>query len=1372
MATNTLDKYKKFQLYKRLTESNLLDSITADNFTKYGMTKDEVILDVENNYSGLLENPIDGYADEGPIADTNKPATNFTWDTKNIPVIEPEYYVYDNTTGTKFETLRKVNSYPKVSNNISSTCKVGNDNFNTYNNKEFAKYFEHVQGLIRPLEDKTLDAWYDVGINAVMYQGGIPYSAPNFQKTFYVWYIKGDGTDYPYLGQVGYIYPGQEYNFAYRYQTIKSCNIKSGTAINIKGDSPIFRWGDSRQGFFAKLNEPDQYTHSIAKINLDKMSTLGQRWHYQGFTLKSFPVFSKKPGIIKLDMKGDEVSLDITDKIETSLTWEFEEFSIVSNDPEICRVEHDWVKDPTNPTYIVGPSYIRLIGDEAVDEGKTEITVTAKPVGTDYVETFTFTVNVEQLYKGTTFLNVYPNPMVVKVGESLDYTVDTNAASYNVTSNVTGLLRVYKGKITGVKIGKGILNFYAKALDSRPTELNIPFRVDRYVPQPSILCKTINITVEQGKKVRFSFDTNCPRVNIALDQDDFNMIKLSEITWAKETKPDTDPLNKDFPISTGSLEVQGLKIGNTKLYISGYVIQGDTVIEVTILVNVVEATVDPDEPIEEDNSDRLASINDTDVYFSFHDQAQGQFTYLRSKARPDNKAKNKIYVIPKPSDELLAAYPDKEFNLALVEDLTKKDEEDEDNRDIFSNQNPNSFDWKEKNIPLVTFTGQPGDIQTETYISTETMEIFQSKNIDVDHKHWVSSNGVMVGDIWYRHPGEKGFGVGPAPLEISTYYGLTPMAGCWDPDSKNYGNYTDAQGNVMVYVPRHYIAENYTTDGKMTSVDIYYPVTMDYKNYNVKLTSNGTIVDTVIRDRFNNDTRLKAGTKLYNSLKNRLVLPRCFVNKEKVLPGLFIDKYPNGGYSKEPGSNSYSRKDAVYFGYNYKITKTTPNNINDGRVQPKGNDQAILSLFAMTNRGYLGDLSSNQETTYYNRRGNDMSFITPFVRNMLNKLAIAHANGCNTVGDPKNCKWLSSEFGYINNVTNGMVNNINNVTDDQLALATHNGQECGVYGLNTSLLEACIGVYQTLNMGVVNNNITSYDLSFVVATRGSDLTSISNNYGVIYSASVNDDTKTLPSHIVGKQPDNGNGYGLTNYSNNGFHNTCILNNLIPTGTLSNIKDNVPASGVWDLYKSECYKYNLGYIGTFVDVPETTEVVGDNLNSNEYSKRMSLDTSLENINLGDHRIKYYTGVESDYTTADKANGNMTINFFPLYGGVIENKLTYLSIAGTIDNPTIGTSVRHTVVSNHPMSCTWYRLGYDNANNRGNIKTKEGVVESNGELNCYYPIFTRRMILPNMENIAEYVTNGVYAREVRNMYSTTYNTFGGKLLTKEKNDPWSE
>ena len=50
--------------------------------------------------------------------------------------------------------------------------------------------------------------------------------------------------------------------------------------------------------------------------------------------------------------------------------------------------------------------------------------------------------------------------------------------------------------------------------------------------------------------------------------------------------------------------------------------------------------------------------------------------------------------------------------------------------------------------------------------------------------------------------GEMGFGVGVCDnADDLAAMSLTPMDGCDDPASSNYGNYVHSNGSVMVYVP-------------------------------------------------------------------------------------------------------------------------------------------------------------------------------------------------------------------------------------------------------------------------------------------------------------------------------------------------------------------------------------------------------------------------------------------------------------------------------------------------------------------------------------------------------------------------------------------
>ena len=119
--------------------------------------------------------------------------------------------------------------------------------------------------------------------------------------------------------------------------------------------------------------------------------------------------------------------------------------------------------------------------------------------------------------------------------------------------------------------------------------------------------------------------------------------------------------------------------------------------------------------------------------------------------------------------------------------------------------------------------------------------------------------------ITYPNPGEKGFGVGPAPTSLSDYIGLKPYDGCWDPNSDNYGNYYDYLGNTYVFIPKHYIIPKADPDkaGKFP----YFGMTYQFSWVETAEFPESTI-------------------------------PRCFINAGKVQPGIFVAKY-NGGITTQ-----------------------------------------------------------------------------------------------------------------------------------------------------------------------------------------------------------------------------------------------------------------------------------------------------------------------------------------------------------------------------------------------------------------------------------------------------------------------------------------
>lgn len=99
------------------------------------------------------------------------------------------------------------------------------------------------------------------------------------------------------------------------------------------------------------------------------------------------------------------------------------------------------------------------------------------------------------------------------------------------------------------------------------------------------------------------------------------------------------------------------------------------------------------------------------------------------------------------------------------------------------------------------------------WLNTQDGKIWKCIDNTTDNNSWVCEDGRQIGKVEqmiYPEAGEKGFGVGPMSSDLHEKYGLTPMDGCFDVTSDNYGNYVDQYGNVYVCIPKHYIRLNGT----------------------------------------------------------------------------------------------------------------------------------------------------------------------------------------------------------------------------------------------------------------------------------------------------------------------------------------------------------------------------------------------------------------------------------------------------------------------------------------------------------------------------------------------------------------------------------
>lgn len=1393
MSLKNLNRDKKLALYSRLIETGMLNSMDSSYFSKYGVGKTDIQNDIEKNFPGLLELPIKSISnrdasielgktdystlDTIPISytdskiatsrmsrssleNTNTPPGNFKWSNENIPLVTPEYFVYDNSTQAKWEDLQKTNAYPSPKDNNACIVRTGEDDFTTYNNRTFQDYFIHAQGSITPKKNQSLDAWYDIGLRCVMYNNGVPYSSPNFQKSFYVWYINGDGTDYPYTGHVANIYPGQEANFKYKYESLDKVLVKSASIIKIKGDTPAFRYGNAEDGFFAKLTLPSQSTNCIAKVDMGLMETLGQRWHYQGFTLKSHQIFTKRPSDLELNMKGELNTLDITAAIDVSLTWEFDLLTFESSNAGVCTIEHDWKGDSSDPTFITGPTYIRLVGNTSVLDDTVTITVTARPVGTTYTEKFTFSVRVKQLYTKQTVLRVTPANLIVMVGTDEEYEVETDASTYSVSADSSAYIKLYKGKVTGVKPGNGVLTFKAQAPMSMPTTVKIPFTVTKYIPNPVVNTDKLTENTNVNEVVDVKFTTNCPRANISVEIVNTNIARAEAIKWEDKTTDD-DKLTDEYPTRYAAIPVRGITEGVTEIKIRGYINDGDVAMEKKVTI-----TVSPEEEekpeIPDDNSDdgKIKTMTKTDAYISFHHQHQGVFTYLRSKGRNkltheeiiklvnEHKA-NKIFPVPEVTDDMKTKYDKDEFSLALIEDL---------NENVIGstqNTNPNYIDYKEPNNPRWGFQGNTTK-DVNTWLNIITMERFVTK-LMAGKRVWVGNKGTYVNDIEYPFPGEKGFGTGPAPVDIATYYGMTPMEGCWDRNSDNYGNYTDPYGSIMVYIPRHYYKYNYVISGsikKLHSIDVYYPpVISSFSGSNLTPTTS-KVNDIELRGRSgvitNKDNE-------YGALISQLILPTAFINAGKILPGIFVDKYLINNSKSNYINDLYISKPDLARPRNYTNVGNNKAHNNTGKFNCSKGDQYWAKSFVSKTRTTSKPGISKSRS----RATADTSFNTIYIRNLLTTIGVAHASRCIFLNSSENCKWLHSDMGmpmsidlktnevkmYSDYLHSYNPNRSNPVRMEDFEATTHNGQRSGVVGLTGDRVETVIGAMLKVSVTATGGTATAYKVSLDCSPRSTDFRTLSNNWVTAVKSASNADVvlptngkiidsisnTILPTAAVSKGL-----LGLTNDTP-----LRLKNDYTPSGSLASIYTDVNASKVHNDSSVEYYKYHMGLLGSYSE--DNTESIRSNYYTNTANVGCNLDWNMDAINIGNNRTGFLIDKTGKHSSTE-LNSSFSYYMVPLFGSVLGYTLNG-----------VGDTMRH---NSHWMSMTWYRVGY-NFSSYGANKNIPGFVG------------TRLAILPDIEKIKSYTDTDEYSSDLKSNIKIQPNEsrISNTTMSKNKN-PWEQ
>ena len=297
-----------------------------------------------------------------------------------------------------------------------------------------------------------------------------------------------------------------------------------------------------------------------------------------------------------------------------------------------------------------------------------------------------------------------------------------------------------------------------------------------------------------------------------------------------------------------------------------------------------------------------------------------------------------------------------------------------------------------------------GYLQLDTTYSFEVIHIGQTLGASA-----VGSISATTANSPIGVAGSVGFGVGVAPGTLVTSFGLTPMPGYNDPTHANFGNYTDASGSVMVYVPKHYVKLSHNTAAPYNGLQV------DISDY----------------------------------AQTGYSLPRCFINNGVEVAGIFVDKYLGGREGGVMVSKRNLDPVSVYPDHN-PITALTANSQSPAAnhegmyaaVKTRGANYSLTTIFTYTMLANLAD--AHYQACYRNNNFAPCAWadVAPYQPKGCNNNALKDANDANVV-------YTGSGFQACG-LTGG-------VADSVFAKITHNGQKCGVVDLNGGMWEVAAG---------------------------------------------------------------------------------------------------------------------------------------------------------------------------------------------------------------------------------------------------------------------------------------------------------------------------
>lgn len=265
------------------------------------------------------------------------------------------------------------------------------------------------------------------------------------------------------------------------------------------------------------------------------------------------------------------------------------------------------------------------------------------------------------------------------------------------------------------------------------------------------------------------------------------------------------------------------------------------------------------------------------------------------------------------------------------------------------------------------------------------------------------------------NPGGAGFGVGIAPPEIlpST---IKPLPGYDNPLSDNYGNYQDASGSIMCWVPAFY--------------------------YRFESSSNVPVI--LLYSAFPSVAAANA---------QGFALHRAFYDGGIEQPGFFVDKYKcsnSGGIAVSVKNGNTLSSNAAHNGWGSLLTGlTTADNINAGAIKAaktRGAGYFPKSLFQQSAIGMLvlahaAAATSTTNCAWYKSTG------------------VSAPRGCNSnaLRDSGDTTVIWQSDGYNNCGKTGSAG-YGGGAGNLFAKSTHNGQNCGIADVNGLIYEVSLGM--------------------------------------------------------------------------------------------------------------------------------------------------------------------------------------------------------------------------------------------------------------------------------------------------------------------------